>query len=341
MTWVRLDHVHRVRAKGRTYHYHRVTRERLPDEPAAMAARVAEINRQLEAPTPERAPAGSWSALIALYKAAPEFKQLAPKTRQDYGRLLDKIGARWGQLGVAGIKREHVLAFRDRWAAKPRTANYLVQVIRLLLAFAVDRGWRADNPALRPKLLRTGEGHRPWEEEEIAAFRAAWAPETVERVAFELALNTGQRGGDLVAMLRQRYRRGAIQVKQEKTGELVEIPAADDLVAVLEPWLAAHDHLVVLATPSGGAFKVDHFRHTMRDAYSAAGLPASCTTHGLRYTAAARLHELGLDWPTIGAITGHATAEMVRKYSEKKRRARLAVGRLNRSQREQAKDAAG
>ena len=53
--------------------------------------------------------------------------------------------------------------------------------------------------------------------------------------------------------------------------------------------------------------------------------------HGLRYTAAAALHELGCDWETIGAITGHKTVEMVRKYTEKKRRAKLAISRLNKA----------
>jgi hypothetical protein len=41
------------------------------------------------------------------------------------------------------------------------------------------------------------------------------------------------------------------------------------------------------------------------------------------------LYELGCEWPTIAAITGHETAEMARKYSEKKRRAKTAIARLD------------
>jgi len=80
---------------------------------------------------------------------------------------------------------------------------------------------------------------------------------------------------------------------------------------------------------AGKGFLIDHFRHTMRQAYTAAGLPADCTTHGIRYSAATRLKELGLDWETIGSITDHATAEMVRKHTEKQRMAELAITRLN------------
>jgi integrase len=55
------------------------------------------------------------------------------------------------------------------------------------------------------------------------------------------------------------------------------------------------------------------------------------TNHGGRYTAATRLHELDCDWETIAAITGHETAAMVRKYTEKRRKARLAIARINRA----------
>jgi hypothetical protein len=61
-----------------------------------------------------------------------------------------------------------------------------VQVLRLLMSFAIEEEIREDNLASKPKLLRTGDGHRPWEEDEIEAFRETWGPGTRERVAFEL-----------------------------------------------------------------------------------------------------------------------------------------------------------
>ena len=89
----------------------------------------------------------------------------------------------------------------------------------------------------------------------------------------------------------------------------------------------------VLTTETGRPFKIDHFRHTMRAAIRAAALPDDRTLHGLRYTAATILRELGCDLPTIQAITGHRTAEMARKYSEKRRRSKVAIARLNRARR--------
>jgi hypothetical protein len=101
--------------------------------------------------------------------------------------------------------------------------------------FICPKAWV--NPALRPKKLKTGDGHRPWEEVEITLFRKHWAATTLERVLIETFLNTGQRGGDIAPMIRQQYHRGEIAVAQEKTKERVWIPASDELRAVLDPWL--------------------------------------------------------------------------------------------------------
>ena len=129
---------------------------------------------------------------------------------------MERLAARYGDLAVATMPRAFVFKLRDKHAKTPRTANYYLQVLRLLLSFAVDHGWRDDNPARRPKQLRMGPGHRPWEEWQIAAFRKRWAPDALQRVAFELLLNTGQRGQDVPARTRNHYRQGVISVVQRR-----------------------------------------------------------------------------------------------------------------------------
>jgi len=171
---VRLMHVKRVKAKGRVYWYHRRTGERLPDDAAQRVVRVIEINAGL-GPS-ERPPAGSFNELIALYKASPNFQEKAPRTRRDYIRHLTTISEKWGRLPVADLTRAHVLALRDKGQATPRQTNYLIQVLRLLLSFAVDRGYRPDNPANRPGKLKEGDGYQSWPDEVIEAFRTAAYP---------------------------------------------------------------------------------------------------------------------------------------------------------------------
>lgn len=334
-------------AKGVRYYYYRRAGLRIPIKDAegkhltpthsGFAAAWQAIHDTFASDEKPVSPSvGTLAHVIDAYRESPDFKQLADKTRKDYSRYLDALKKRHGTLSVAAMPREFVLGLRDKYADKPRTANYLIQVLRLVLSFAEDRqrmfrlplGWA--NPARRPKLLKTGDGHRPWEEHEIEAFRKAWKPGTLERTAFELGLNTGQRGQDLIAMARFHIKQdGSISVVQEKTSARIDVPISQDLNAALSPYFKKHKHVMMLTTTSGKAFKVDHFRHIMRAAYRAARLPDDCTTHGLRYTAATILYELGCEWPTIAAITGHETAEMARKYSEKKRRAKTAIARLD------------
>lgn len=346
------------KAKGRRYYYYRRAGQRIPiedaqgrrlapDDPGFLAAWQA-IHDTFEDTAPTAPGAGTLAHVIETYRESPDYLQLAAKTRRDYARYLDTLKSDHGHLPVRTMPKEFILGLRDRWAAKPRTANYLVAVLRLVLSYAEDRprtfalpnGWA--NPARKPKMLKTGAGHRPWEEHEIAAYRARWGKATVQRMAFELLLNTGQRGGDVAAMTRHHARRdGLVWVVQEKTGERIEIPASKDLLAVLRPWLKRHRQMVLLTTEAGRSLGIDAFRHMMRDAYDAAGLPTDCTTHGLRYTAGTILRELDCDWETIGDVLGHRTAEMVRKYTEKKRRTRVAITRLDQARKARKKNDPG
>jgi len=309
------------------YWYDKKTGMRYVDDP-----------RTLENFTPrsdeEKAKPGSINALVIAYKTAPEYRQRAKRTKEDYNRYLDGIRMIWGDEQASAIKRKHVFALRDQFQETPSVANAYVRVLRLLMQFAVDRGWRNENPATRPKLLDTGEGYRPWEEDEIELFRAAWPDPCRERVLFELMINTGQRTVDVVAMQRSHIKvfdgGREIAVRQRKTGARVWVPLSNELSAVLDPWLKTHSSMMLVPSERTGLKLTESgLRQIMERAYDDAGLPDECVNHGLRYTAAARLSELGCDWETIASITGHQTVSMVRKYLAKRRAARVAVRKLN------------
>jgi integrase len=336
-----LDYLNRIRAKGREYWYYRRDGRNIPigsaPGQAGFRERYDALHAQFERGPGEGKLPGSLGALIILYKTtSPEYKKAAASTKRAYDAYLQYLDEKHGKLMVTSMPRSFVFGLRNKFQATPRKANYIVQVLRLVLSFGVDSGWRADNPASRPKLLKPdGDGHRPFEESEIAAFRAKWPIGKLERTAFELLINTGQRIGDIVLMSRAHLANGEIAVAQEKTKARVWIPLSKDLTVALTPYLAAHSHAVMLITrkakkPTG--WTVSGLQHVMRDAYRDAGLPDDVTNHGARYTAATRLHELGCDWQTIAAITGHETMQMVQKYTAKRRMAKLAIGKLDRSQ---------
>lgn len=94
-----------------------------------------------------------------------------------------------------------------------------------MLAFAVARQWRADNPAIGIKPLKiVSAGFPVWTENDIAAFEQHWAVGSRERLAFDLLLYTAQRSGDVRQMGRRHVQGAAILVRQEKTKAFLELP---------------------------------------------------------------------------------------------------------------------
>src|SRR5215472_10357623 len=91
------------------------------------------------------------------------------------------------------------------------------------MRYAIDTGWRNDNPVAGIKPYRLGV-HHTWSDAELAAFEARWPLGTRERLAYALLLHTGQRVGDVVRMRRQDISGGCISLVQQKTGTALSIP---------------------------------------------------------------------------------------------------------------------
>lgn len=330
--------------KGRQYAYYRRhgLRTRLPDVaapdflPAYKAAHdAAEAAASAERATAPEAPGpGTLAALIVAYRGSEDWRQLAPASRADYGRILDQLRERYGKLQVASMPRAFVFKLRDEYATKdgkptPRRGNRVVDVLRLLLSWAVDRGWRADNPALRPGRLKTGPGYATWKPADVAAFLACEAIGEPMKRALLLGLCTGQRKGDCLAMTWAARSGGAIEIVQQKTGARVWIPEHPELTRALDA-APRGDALTILTAPAGKPWRVDHFNHVFARAVRAAGL-SGLTFHGLRKTAAAWLAEAGASAPEIAAVTGHRTLSEVTRYvagADQRRRAAAAMGKL-------------
>src|ERR1700744_6087679 len=120
---------------------------------------------------------GSIADLVVEYKKSSHFKTgLAPKTRNDYLRSLDLIQKEWGDLPVKGLKPGHIERIKSLYEDKPRTANYLVSVFRIILSLAVKWDWIPTNPAANPDLITIRPRTEVWTAEEEAIFLAAAPP---------------------------------------------------------------------------------------------------------------------------------------------------------------------
>jgi integrase len=273
-----------------------------------------------------------------------------------------------GHRPLASMDEEVVLALRDlrhnppedmRYEKRfersddglfPGAANALLDALGSLFAFVrlrrrqflLFRGWTSPTDGV-PGLAK-GEGHRPWEEDEIDRFKDHWPQKTIQRAVLDVFLDTGQRGIDVWRMKRGHYRPvkrrrddlvgllvsdREISVLQQKTRQRVWIPASNELIPSVEWLLSSHDGDWFFMTEVGNHMSQGRMTEILTDAIRDAGLPNDCTPHGLRVTFATRMIEMGLDYQNIESIVGHTNMAMAIKYTEKRRKARLPIATLN------------
>jgi integrase len=278
--------------------------------------------------------ASKFLALIAGYKQSKDFERLEPRTKHDYLRHLARIEAHFGDMPLAALEDPRVtrdlLEWRDQLAISPRQADYAWQVLMRVLSWARGRGMTLyRSPERIARLYHADRSDRVWLEENLAAFLAK-ASEPLQR-ALVLALETGQRQGDLLALAWSAYDGIWIRLRQQKTGARVNIPVTKRLRAVLDnaPRLA----ITILTDRRGRPWRPSTFRDQWRAASRKAGIDG-LTFHDLRGTAVTRLAEAGCTHPEIAAITGHSlrnVADIIDRYLA--RTDKLAVAAISKLER--------
>lgn len=196
---------------------------------------------------------------------------------------------------------------------RPGAANTMIRTVGVLMAFAVDRGYRRDNPAQKIKMLKSVP-FRSWGDEELLAFEAAWPLGSIQRTGYALALYSAQRRADLVNMGWETIAGGVIRLKQSKTGVDLEIPIHPELALALQAVKPRHPAGIIVGA-TGTRLSPVYFGHLMAAAIEKAGLPAACVLHGLRKTTARKLIEAGCTKRQARAITGQKTDAMIDHYS--------------------------
>lgn len=332
---VRIKGIKSYRSKGRTYHYHRATGERLTAEPRTTAfveevARLdAKVKSQGELP-------GTLGALIAKYRASPKFETRAARTKRDYQRVFDYLKP-LSDVPLTRFTPPFVMKLRDKAFAahKRRFADYVVDVISLLFTWGKPYGITDENPAADvPKMDKprgTAEADRAWRDTELELVLER-APAEL-KAAIALAAVAGIRQGDVLTLRWSAIRAGTIEFRQSKTGDEVCIRIHRELAEVLA---ATPKTAVTIVTGQKGrpytenGFRTVFFRF-IRDIEAEGAVAPGLTFHGLRHTAGRMLADAGCDTRDIQAVLGHRTAAMSEHYAkgaDTRRRADAAITKL-------------
>ncbi|CAN5675797.1 site-specific integrase [soil metagenome] len=272
--------------------------------------------------------------LIWRYKQSPEHAKLRPRTRSDYANQLDKIQAKFGTLSLRAMGdrqvAEHLYEWRDSMAASPRRADYAVQVLKLLLSWGMKRGLIEQNRALGiARLHQSDRRESTWTPEHLAAFREV-AAEPLRR-ALMLAVETGQRQGDLLALTWSAVGPSVISLKQSKTGARVAVPISPELREALAGLERSPDGYV-LTTTAGNPWdsKGNGFRSAWRDACRTAGI-SGVTFHDLRGTFVTRKLASGWSTQEVAMCTGHSLRDlaMLDTYADRATIAQASADRIS------------
>jgi len=345
--------VHVVRSKGREYTYHiqrRGTKREGPRTPLPGLPYNADgfpnetwwaAYRRLEGEPEPAARPGTFAALIEVREQSPEWGSLAEGTREMWKRFHRVILEAWGGEQVRGVEPKHVMALRNSFAdippadpklrkkplddynARPAAANNLIRCLSATLKWSIPLGWRSDNPCREVPMLPTGEGYEPWTRREIEFFRKHARRDLWHAAA--LALYTGQRLGDVLAMRRSHICDGAIEVKQSKTGKALAVAIHPDLRAILAEMPRKSLHL--LTSTRGTPWAASGFKAVWQDEMNRRIFgplrKRGRVFHGFRKSAVVFLLEAGCTDAEVASITGQSR-EMVEHYAKQVNQRKLA-----------------
>jgi integrase len=292
-----------------TYHYAWRGGPRLAGEPGSPEY----IASYFAAHQARREPDGSTlHSIIAGYRASKEFELLEPRTRRDYLLQIARIEPVFGSMPVAALDDPRVsrdfLEWRDSLMISARQIDYAWMVLMRILSWARSRGLTTYRPPDRiGRLYHVDRSETIWLDEHVAAFMGV-ASEPLQR-AMVLALETGQRQGDLLVLPWSAYDGAWIRLRQNKTGMKVDIPATRRLKAVLDS--TPRVSTTILTDRRGLPWHEKTFQNNWGQTSRKAGI-IGLHFNDLRGTAVTRLAEAGCTIAEIACITGHSMRNAAR-----------------------------
>lgn len=336
MVTVELKGLHTVRAKGRIYYYAWRGGPRILGIPGTPEFQ-ASYN---EAVANRTAPSGeTFHFVVVSYRNSEAYKALAPSTRKNWSRWLDRIDEHFGKLRTAQFDRPSkirpvIRKWRAGFAATPRTADYAMQVLSRVCSHAVDpMGEISGNPCEGIKQLYSNDRSEIiWTDADIATVKA----ESSEELgwAFDLAANTGLRLSDLVRLSWSHVGENEIILstgkgRRKRTQAIIPIHA--ELRALLDriPKRAT----TVLTNTRKRPWTSDGMGTSIQKAKADAGLAeADLHFHDLRGTAATKFYLADLSIRVIAEILAwdeETVERIIRRYVGRKAATLAAIRQID------------
>jgi integrase len=267
-----------------------------------------------------------------MWLATPEFRRLRASTQADYRNKAELFLSSplapgdtetWADVPVAALGRAALKSYwREAYDQRGHAmANAVMAVVRTMLTHATDLEWIPLNPAFALKLPTLPPRQMLWLPADVAALVATadrmQLPEVADAVI--VALHSGQRQADVLALPARLFSETRIRLSQFKRAARIDAPMTPQLIERLAAIRARQGAVVRLDAPliadrDGAPYSSDRFRK----AFAAVRAEAVCarpelarlTFQDLRDTAVTRLALAQCSLAEIAAITGHSLASI-------------------------------
>jgi integrase len=279
--------------------------------------------------------AGNFSYVIKAYLGSPQFASLAVSTRYNWQRALVLAEAGLGSLSTDVVRPALVQAHLDELAMFPGKQEIAKTALKAVEKWAMVRDLLPYPITTGVQTIGSDGGHEPWTDDEIEIAQQNARPDLAKVVA--LAINTGQRGSDIVRMrwsdIEDQDGRKGIAVTQQKTGKRLWIPLTAEFSQRLYSWDKAPPFFLVLA-PDGRQFTRNRLSHDWsieRDSNPAlkGHKERGLVLHGLRASTVVRFRKMGFTELEISSYIG-MSEPMVARYSRLANQKNMALATVER-----------
>lgn len=258
-------------------------------------------------------------SLVEKYKDSPAYTRMRPSSQLTYNTYLKHLQPLHARPISTIARGELQLLWKN---LSPGAYSQAIKTTRRLFSWGVEN----DECETAPLVKRSGNGvvhksrpHEPWTDAEIKAFKEAAYEYGLQNGAFayvldaiEIALATGQRISDVVAMPMSGWDGEHYTMRQTKTGQQVRFKPQGRFLEILERNVADKERFV-LAMPKPHHGRLARLRYHFDAVREMVGVTK--TFHGLRKTVAIKLRENGATNAQIAALLGHTTSRMVESYA--------------------------
>lgn len=270
----------------------------------------------------------TWADLIREYRTHPKYITLAASTRRSYDRIIEDILENNGHKAVRSMTRAHVRAIQRKYSKTPRKADWYLQVLSLLLNFAIKSiDWDIENIVAGMDHFGKQRQFLPWPDWLIEKLDTA---PPVVRTTAELILGTGQRPNAAIEMRRDHFSGNWMQVLDEKADARITVYAPRGLLSYIDTLPITGTHL--LPRNQTQALGYSAVEKTFRAWRATLGPEARrYSLHGLRKLAIIRLAEAHCTDAEIQAITNQslATIQYYREMANRKTLSKSAMELLD------------